>query len=113
MAAAIHVLWERGDSGLLLLPANIPLDSPVIQGELVRYLDHNWSAVLARDIDGPTSCPLAIDQEVPTLGRYSATRRVSRTVWLGSAPTFQGKNPSIDDRRIKLGAVQPGESAGT
>jgi predicted AAA+ superfamily ATPase len=112
MAATIHVLWERGDGGLLILPANIPLDSPIVQGELVRYLDHQWSAVLAKDIDGTTSVPLAIDQEVPTLGRYSATRRVARTVWMGSAPTFQGKNPGIDDRRIKLGCVQPGESAG-
>src|SRR5258708_22181709 len=31
---------------------------------------------------------------------------------MGSAPTFQGKNPGIDDRRIKLGCAQPGESAG-
>jgi hypothetical protein len=90
----------------------IPLDSPVIQSELVRYLDHNWSTVLAKDIDRATSVPLAIDQEVPALGRYSATRRVARTVWMGSAPTFQGQNPGIDDRRIKLGCAQPGESAG-
>lgn len=113
MAATIHVLWERNDAGLLILPSSIPLDSPVIESELVRYLDHNWSAVLAKDIDGTTSVPLAIDQEVPALGRYSATRRVARAVWMGSAPTYEaGKNPGIDDRRIKLGCVQPGESAG-
>jgi hypothetical protein len=112
MAATIHVLWERNDAGVLILPSSIPLDSPVIQSELVRYLDHNWSAVLAKDIDGATSVPLAIDQEVPALGRYSAARRVARTVWMGSAPTFQGKNPGIDHRRIKLGCTQPGESAG-
>ena len=97
----------------LILPSSIPLDSPVIESELVRYLDHNWSAVLAKDVDGTTSVPLAIDQEVPALGRYSATRRVARTVWMGSAPTYEaGKNPGIDDRRIKLGCAQPGESAG-
>jgi hypothetical protein len=113
MAATIHVLWERNDAGLLILPSSIPLDSPVIESELVRYLDHNWSAVLAKDVDGTTSVPLAIDQEVPALGRYSATRRVARTVWMGSAPTYEaGKNPGIDDRRIKLGCAQPGESAG-
>jgi hypothetical protein len=112
MAATIHVLWERNDAGLLIFPSSIPLDDPLIQGELVRYLEHNWSAVLAKDIDGATSVPLVIDQEVPALGRYSATRRVARTVWMGSAPTFQGKNPGIDDRHIKLGCAQPGESAG-
>jgi hypothetical protein len=112
MAATIHVLWERNDTGLLILPSSIPLDSSVIQSELLRYLDHNWSAILAKDVDGATSVPLTVDQEVPALGRYSATRRVARTVWMGSAPTFQGKNPGIDDRRIKLGCAQPGESAG-
>lgn len=113
MAASIYVLWERNDAGLLILPSSIPLDSPVIEGELVRYLDHNWSAVLANDVDGATSVSLAIDQEVPALGRYSATRRVARSVWMGSAPTYEaGKNPGIDDRRIKLGCAQPGESAG-
>src|SRR4029077_4202631 len=63
MAATIHVLWERNDAGLLILPSSIPLDSAVIQSELVRYLDHNWSAVLAKDIDGATSVPLAIDPD--------------------------------------------------
>jgi predicted AAA+ superfamily ATPase len=113
IAATIHVLWERNDAGLLILPSSIPLDSPVVGQELVRYLDHNWSAVLAKDVDGATSVPLAIDQEIPALGRYSATRRVARTVWMGSAPTYEaGKNPGLDDRRIKLGCAQPGESAG-
>lgn len=112
MAAAIHALWEREDNGLTIQPASIPVDSPLVQGELTRYLDQNWSAVLAKDVDGPTSIPVAIDAEVPTLGRISAARRVARTVWMGSAPNLQGK-AGLDDRRIKLGCTQPGESAGT
>ena len=109
MAAAIHVLWERGDGGLLILPANIPLDSPIVQGELVRYLDQNWSAVLAKDIDGATSVPLAIDQEVPTLGRYSATRRVARSIWMGSAPTFRERTPELTMGRSSSAAFSPGK----
>ena len=113
MASVIHALWERNDSGLLISPASVPIDHSAVQAELVRYLDPGWSAVIAKDVDGITSAPLGIDQNVPTLGRYSAARRVARTVYMGSAPTARTKNPGIDDRRIRLGCTQPGESAAT
>lgn len=113
MASVIHALWERNDSGLLISPASIPIDHSAVQAELVRYLDPGWSAVIAKDVDGITSAPQGIDQSVPTLGRYSAARRVARTVYMGSAPTSRTKNPGIDDRRIRLGCTQPGESAAT
>ncbi len=110
MAAVIHALWERQDASLMILPASIPIDATSVQSELTRYLEPGWSSVIGKDVDGPSSTPLAIDQEVPTLGRYSAVRRVARTIYLGSAPTYQGKNPGIDDKRIFLGCAQPGES---
>jgi len=51
-----------------------------------------------------------VDREKPNLGRYSASRRVARSVFLGSAPTPHAANKGTEDRRIKLGCVQPGES---
>ncbi|MGZ8996078.1 MAG: ATP-binding protein [Rhodospirillales bacterium] len=113
MAAVIYALWEREDRGLVILPASIPIDNSADQFELVRYLDSAWDAVIAHHVDGPTSVPLAIDQEVPNLGRYSATQRVARAIYMGSAPTWQSKNPGIDDRRIRLGCAQPGETVAT
>ena len=38
---------------------------------------------------------------------------MSRTIYLGSAPTQHAANRGIDDRTIKLGCVQPGESPAT
>jgi hypothetical protein len=35
---------------------------------------------------------------------------VARTVYLGSAPTSKAANRGLEDRRIKLGCVQPGEA---
>ncbi len=113
MAAVIHALWERNDSSLLILPANVPVDAGSVQFELSRYLEDNWVPVIERDVDGPHSLPLALDRENPNLGRYSACRRVSRTIYLGSAPTAKAKNPGIDERNIKLGCVQPGETVAT
>lgn len=110
MATIIHGLWERSDANLLILPGTIPVDDPAVQPELTRYLDDNWRPVIEKDVDGPHSLPLALDRDNPNLGRYSASRRVARTIYLGSAPTAAAANPGIDERTIKLGCVQPGEN---
>jgi hypothetical protein len=81
-----------------------------VQFELTRYLPDNWVPVIEKDVDGPNSLPLRIDGEKPNLGRYSACRRVARTVYLGSAPTAKAANRGVEDRRVKLGCVQPGEA---
>jgi len=110
MAAVIHSLWEKGDRNPMIMPANIPIDDSRVQFELTRYLSDNWVPVLEKDVDGPNALPLRIDSEVPNLGRYAACRRVARTIYLGSAPTATAANKGIEDRRIKLGCVMPGES---
>jgi predicted AAA+ superfamily ATPase len=110
MAAVIHSLWEKGDRNPLILPANIPIDDPRVQFELTRYLSDNWLPILEKDVDGPNSLPLRIDSDVPNLGKYHACRRVARTIYLGSAPTPTAANRGLEDRRVKLGCVMPGES---
>ena len=111
MAAVIHSLWEKGDRNPLIQPANIPIDDPRVQFELTRYLSDNWTPIIEKDVDGPNSLPLRIDGDVPNLGKFSACRRTARTVYLGSAPGSTVSNRGIEDRRIKLGCVMPGESA--
>lgn len=113
MAAVIHTLWERQDAGLLILPAMLPIDEPAVQFELTRYLDDPWVPVLEKDVDGAHSLPLSLDRDNPNLGRYSACRRVARTLFLGSAPTLHTANRGLEDRQVKLGCAQPGEAVAT
>src|SRR5262249_25314129 len=113
MAAVIHCLWERQDSNLLILPGTIPVEDPLVQFELTRYLEDQWVPVIGKDVDGATSLPLNLDRTNPTLGRYSACRRVSRTIYMGSAPTLRAAHRGIDERQVKLGCVQPGEAVAT
>jgi hypothetical protein len=113
MAAVVHELWERSDANLLIMPATVPIDAPRVSSELTRYLEDGWIPVIESDVDGPNALPLRLDRDNPTLGRYSATRRVARTIYLGSAPTQQAANRGIDDRSVKLGCVQPGEAPAT
>ena len=110
MAAVVHALWERQDASPLILPANVPIDKSAVHSELTRYLEDNWTPVIERDIDGPHSLPLRIDRENANLGRHSASRRVARTIYLGSAPNLHNPNRGLAESQVKLGCVQPGEN---
>jgi predicted AAA+ superfamily ATPase len=110
MAAVIHSLWVNGDRNPLILPATVPIDDPRVRDELTRYLPDQWKPIIEKDVDGPHALPLRIDSEVPNCGKYAACRRVARTIYLGSAPTAAAAHRGIEDRRIKLGCVMPGES---
>ena len=110
MAAVIHSLWEKGDRNPLIMPSNIPIDDPRVRDELTRYLSDQWKPIIEKDVDGPNALPLRIDGEVPNLGKFAACRRVARTIYMGSAPTASAANRGLEDRRVKLGCVMPGES---
>jgi len=110
MAAVIHSLWEKGDRNPLILPANIAIDDRRVQSELTRYLTDNWVPVIEKDVDGPSSLPLRLDAEISNLGKYAACRRVARTIYMGSAPLTKAAHRGLEDRRVKLGCVMPGES---
>ena len=112
MAAVIHQLRESGDPNPLILPSTLPTDARTVQDELTRYLPEEWRPVIDKDVDGEASLPVKIDRAVASLGRRHAARRVARTVWLGSAPTPKAAHRGIDDRRVKLGCVAPGEPPG-
>ena len=82
-----------------------------MQFELTRYLSDNWVPVIEKDVDGPNSLPLRLDGEMPEPRQVARDcRRVARTIYLGSAPTAAAAHRGIEDRRVKLGCVMPGES---
>ena len=110
MASVIHELWESGDTNPLIMPAHIAMDDQTVQFEITRYLSDEWIPIIARDVDGENSLPARLDRDIPNLGRISASRKVARTIYLGSAPSVDGANRGIEDRRIKLGAVLPTDS---
>ncbi|MTI83942.1 MAG: ATP-binding protein [Firmicutes bacterium] len=110
MAAAIHDLWVRQDSSLMIMPSTIPLDTVQVREELTRYLPEGWNTVIESDIDGPRSLPYKIDVENPRFTRCMAARRVARSIFMGSAPSVKEQNVrGIEDIRVRLGVKQPGE----
>lgn len=109
MATVIFSLWDKGDQSLMILPSSVPIDDPNVQSELTKFLEEHWIPVIEQDVDGEASIPRKLDKENANLGRYSATRRVSRTIYMGSAPVQALAHKGIEEKSIKLGSVQPGE----
>ncbi len=109
MAQVIHELWMGNDPSVMIMPGSVVISSARVEPELLHYLDPTWQSIIAGDVDGGASTPYKIDQSAPNLNRYSATRRVARAVFMGTAPTAGQENKGLDDKQISLGVVQPGE----
>lgn len=110
MACVIHTLWNRDDRSLLIMPGLLPIDEPTVESEMTRYLSPNWPVIIEKDVDGPNALPTRMDKESKRYGQIWATRRVARTVYLGSAPVGDAANRGLEIRKIRLGSIQPGEN---
>ena len=113
MAQVVGALWRGGDQSPLILPGTIPLDDAPVAAELARNLEDSWKPVMDADVDGPASLPAQLDATYQNLGRYGATRKVARTVFLGSAPTVHSPHRGIEAARVRLGCAAPGEAVAT
>ena len=109
MAQAVHELWMNNDPSVMIMPGSIAVGSDRVEPELLHYLNPSWQSIIAGDVDGGSSIPYKIDQTTPNLNRHSATRRIARAIFMGTAPLYQQENRGLDDKQINLGVVQPGE----
>ena len=109
MADCIYRLWVANDPWPLIMPGSLPLADRAVKQQMIGYLNEMWNSPLDGDIDGAGSEAAKIDGETTRYGQIQAGRRLTRTVFLGSAPTSQQQG--IEYSRILLGAIQPGESS--
>ncbi len=112
MSAVIHALWARQTADPLIMPGSVPLDLTTVAGELTQYLPDAWKPIVDADIDGDGSTPVKIDAERPTFGQRSLTRRIARTVFIGSAPTLQTAHKGVERPHVWLGVAVPGDTVG-
>lgn len=114
MAIVIHRLWNTGDKEPLIMPGSIPLDDATVRNKSIHYLPTGWEPVIEREIDGPRSTAMDIDGHDTRFGSIQAARRVTRTVFLGSAPSNAAQAVrGIRVDGILLGSAQPGQAVGT
>jgi len=111
MAKVIHRLWQDGNQDYLLMPGSLPLYDGSVRTELTNYLPPGWDPVLEHDVDGERAEPTDLDQREPRFGAVQASRRVTRCIFLGSAPTSSnGVAKGLETERVVLGSLQPGQA---
>jgi hypothetical protein len=117
MAKVIHRLWKDGNNDLLIQPASLPLYDADARNEVIYYLPQGWDPVLERDIDGERAATTELDSTKPLFGAMHVCRRLSRTIFLGSAPDAGAvggakHHRGLEAERVLLGCVQPGQVLG-
>ena len=111
MAKIVHKLWAYHDRHPMIMPGSIPLSESDVSNELVRYLPSNWKAIINSEIDGKDSEPRRLENDSQKL-QMQVARRLTRTIFMGSAPTARGQNVrGLDQKQIMLGVLMPSESA--
>ena len=107
MAEIVHKLWTYQDRNPIIMAGSIPLYEADVRNELTRYLPSNWTAIIDSEIDGKDSEPRRLEDTEPKL-RLQTARRLTRTIFMGSAPTARGQNVrGLDLKEIMLGVLMP------
>ena len=108
MASCVSYLYRNDDSNPLIMPANLPLRDQSLAAEFDRLLPGNWGPVISEaDSDGSRADRIDGTTRFGQVG--GASKRIARTIFLGSASS--GALRGIDERQIRLGVVQPTDRA--
>ena len=110
MASVIYYLWSNENADAMIMPASIPINFSTVQDELSKLLGGNWDAIISAEVDGENSKPRELDEQNSRFGRFAASRKIARTIFMGTAPnTRQGEVRGVLENEIRLGVIQPHE----
>ncbi|WP_349779210.1 DUF499 domain-containing protein [Xanthomonas sp. WHRI 7065] len=111
MARVIHRLWQSDNKDFMILPSSLPLYDAEVSAELTSNLPVGWDPVLSRDVDGERSEPALLETQEARFGSVQACRRISRSIFLGSAPVSGNEMArGIETERLILSCLQPGQA---
>lgn len=107
MADCIYRLWSSLDPWPLITPGSLPIGHSAVKQQMIGYLSDQWNSPIDGDIDGENSEAAQMERATTRYGQTQVCRRLTRTVFLGSAA--KAKAEGIEISRVLLGAAQPGE----
>ena len=108
MANVIYHLWTNNDTSLLIMPSSIPINFPPVRDELSKLLGGNWDTIINAEVDGSRSKPQELDSQNVRFNNLMAARKISRTIFIGTAPgNKKGNVRGILESEIRLGVIQP------
>lgn len=110
MAKVIHRLWQSDNKDLLIMPGSLPLYDSEVSTELTSNLQVGWDPVISHDVDGERSEPALLETQEPRFGSIQACRRITRSIFLGSAPVSGNEMArGVETERLVLSCLQPGQ----
>ncbi len=110
MASVVYYLWSNNDTSALIMLCNIPTNFPPVRDELAKLLGGNWESIINAEIDGEQSKAFELDAQTSRFGRLSASRKIARTIFMGTAPgSRKGDVRGVLEDEIRLGTIQPQE----
>ncbi len=116
LSEVVQKLWESDHQDAFIMPADIPLDTTEVKDIMTAYLPPGWDAVIDSEVDGDGAASVRIDNSEPArFGQVRACRRVSRTVFLGSAPMGRSQdtgNHGLLRSHVLLGTLRVGDTPG-
>lgn len=112
VSSIVHELWTSQDSSVLILPGNVPLDTPVVSTDLGQYLEDQWKPIIDTDVSGESSTAAKIDESRPNLQQRFVTQRLARTVFMGATPRLKSNRKGLDKQYVWLGTAVPGDVLG-
>lgn len=113
VSSIVSELWSSDDQSPLIMPGSVPLAADAVNANLTQYLEDRWKAIIDADIDGYDATSLKIDRDKPVLGQRGVTRRVARTIFMGSAPNVGSETTrGLDKQRVWLGTAVPKDVVG-
>ena len=112
MALIIHRLWKDGNADPLIMPGNLPLADAGVRNKSLDHLPQGWEPVIDQDIDGEQSRPAYIESQEARFGQVQAARRVTRTIFLGSAPAMKNTKKGLELPDLLLGVAHPDQPLG-
>lgn len=113
VSSIVSELWASNDSSPLIMPGTVPLSSERVNTNLTQYLEDRWKAIIDADIDGHDATSIRIDRDRSALGQRSVTRRIARTIFMGSAPRLKSRSThGLDKQYVWLGTAVPKDVLG-
>lgn len=113
VSSIVSELWSSDDQSPLVMPGSVPLAADAVNANLTQYLEDRWKAIIDADIDGYDATSVKIDRDKPVLGQRGVTRRVARTIFIGSAPNVGSQTTrGLDKQRVWLGTAVPKDVVG-
>lgn len=113
VSSIVSELWKTDDQSPLIMPGSVPLSADSVNTNLTQYLEDRWKAIIDADIDGYDATSWKIDQDKTVLGQRGVTRRIARTIFMGSAPNVGSETTrGLDKQRVWLGTAVPRDVVG-